>query len=552
MFALVFCALEIPGCVNESATYDEPIHLTDGYFSLARRDHRVDPEHPPFLRMWAALPLLTMSGIQSEPARIDSSGPSEWALGRLFAYAHEFTYVDNDADRMLIRARAMIVLLGLLLGVLLYAWAHEWFGWPAAASALALYALEPNLLAHARLVTTDLGVTLFMFGAVYFLWRTVDAWRGRNIALLAAFVGLAVISKFSALLLVPILGSLLAAAVIERRIDLRRAAVVAGLVLAGSLAAIWAVYGFRYAPSGSAWLYRFHDDPFAAAPLPTLASLVGWIDRHGLLPNAYSEGFLLGQARAQGRNAFLQGAYSQDGWWYYFPVAIALKTPLILLATTAAGALSWRRVRTDRSWLFVVLPVAIYLGWSMAAHINIGVRHVLPVFPFLILAAAAGLHRIVTSGHRKWAVAIVVVAAVELGSAYPHTLAFFNAAAGGPSGGIRHLGDSNLDWGQDLKALKAWMQERGVEHVNLAYAGNADPAYYGIDCTYLPGSPGWIDMSKFGRPRLPGYVAVSATLLQGIYAENEMQRSYYRRLLAREPVAVLGYTMYIYWLEQPW
>lgn len=542
----------MPGCVRESATYDEPIHLTDGYFSLALRDHRVDPEHPPFLRMWAALPMLTMSRIEAEPRQIDAASPSEWALGRLFPYAHEFTYLDNDADGMLVRARAMIVVLGLILGMLIYAWTYEWFGWTTAAAVLALYTLEPNLLSHARLVTTDFGVTLFIFGAVYFLWRTIVSWRVGNIAPLVMFVSLAAISKFSSLILAPMLGALLVAAIVGRRIDVRKAVLLVGLLFAGSLLAIWTVYGFRFAPSTSAWLYRFHDDPFVTTPLPTLASIMGWIARHGLLPNVYGEGFLLGQARAQGRNAFLLGAYSQSGWWYYFPVALALKTPLTLLATAAFGAASWRRVKRDRDWLFVVLPIGIYLGWSMTAHINIGVRHVLPVVPFLIVLAAAGIRRIVDRGHRRWVPAVVVVAAVELGLAYPHTLAFFNLVAGGPSGGIRHLGDSNLDWGQDLKALKAWMRERGVDHINLAYSGNADPAYYGIDCTYLPGSPGWIDMSHFGRPRLPGYVAVSATLLQGIYAENEMQRNYYRRLLSREPVAVLGYTMYIYHLDQPW
>ena len=203
VFAAAFVTLELVSYTRESATYDEPFHLTDGYFSLALADHRVDPEHTPFLRMWAALPLLMLPGVTADEKAVNASDPAEWAFDGLFLYAHQFMYVDNDADRMLYPARMMVVLLGLVLGGLLYAWAHEWFGWPGAASALALYALEPNVLSHARLVTTDFGITCFIFGAVFFLWRCVMRWHAGNVAGLALFVALAVTSKFSGLILAP-------------------------------------------------------------------------------------------------------------------------------------------------------------------------------------------------------------------------------------------------------------------------------------------------------------------------------------------------------------
>lgn len=553
-FAVLFVTLELVSYTRESATYDEPFHLTDGYFSLALRDHRVDPEHPPLLRMWAALPLLGLSSVRADQETVNAADPVEWAFSGLFLYAHQFMYEDNDADLMLYRARMMVVLLGLVLGGLIYWWAHDWFGWAGAAASLALYALEPNLLAHARLVTTDFGITCFIFGAVFFLWRTVTRWHVGNVAALAAFVALAVTSKFSGLILAPILGVLFVIAVSTGRLSARRALTLVVLLGATSIAAIWAIYGFRYLPSESAqWQYAFHTDAYALERVPTLARVVGWVDDHRLLPNMYSQGFLLGQARAQLRHAFLAGSYSTAGWWYFFPVAIALKTPLTLLLVGALGAMGWLRRDLRRpGTAFVVVPIVVYLGWSMTMAINIGVRHVLPIYPFVILVAGAALHRWLGDGRTYVVAAVIALCTLELGTAYPHTLAFFNVLAGGPSGGIAYLVDSNLDWGQDLKPLKAWMDEHHVEDINLAYFGHADPHYYGIRATFLPGAPGWSDPELRQPPRLPGYVAVSATFLQGVYAETEAQRQYYKGLLAHRPVAIIGHSIYVYRLDQKW
>jgi len=553
IFAVLFITLEVISYTRESATYDEPVHVTNGYFSLALGDYRVDPEHPPFLRLWSALPLLPLSEVKADPRVVDSVTPTEWAFGGLFDYSHQFMYVDNDADRLLYRGRLMVVLLGVVLGAVLYWWAFEWFGWMTAVIALALYTLEPNLASHARLVTTDFGVTCFIFGAVFFLWRTVERWGLMNIGGLAICTAVAVISKFSGLILAPILAFLILSAVVTRRLATIRAVGIIVLLCVTSLTVIWAVYGFRYQPSSSpTWLYATHADPYAIERVPTLARVAGWIDGHRLLPNVYTEGLLISQARAQLRNAFLAGEYTQVGWWYYFPVAIMLKTPLTLLILAGFGAGLSVGVKRRPGIAFVLVPIVIYLGWSMTARINIGVRHVLPIYPFLVMSAAVAIHHLWTRGRRYLVAAAIGLCTLEAATAYPHTLAFFNVLAGGPSGGIAYLGDSNLDWGQDLKGLKSWMDEHRVETISLGYWGHADPQYYGIDCTYLPGAPGWIDVRLLQRPRLPGYVAVSATLLQGIYAENEGQRNYYQRLLSHEPIAIIGHSIYVYYLDRQW
>ncbi|HTS17362.1 MAG TPA: glycosyltransferase family 39 protein [Verrucomicrobiae bacterium] len=572
VFASAFVGLTVGSYVRESATWDEPQHVVAGYNALRFGDYRTDPEHPPLIRMWAALPLLGMNGIRVDLGKIDASEPGPWVREGQFYFCHETLYLHNDADRLLYAARFMIVLLGVLLGVLLFAWTRELFGfWPAAA-VLGLYTVEPNILAHSRLVTTDLGVTCFFFGTMYFLWRTARRVSVGNVAGLVVFFAVAQISKFSALLLCPVVVVLLAARVCRRaewpgrvagngpfRGLGEKSAVAAGIVVAMAVVAwggIWAVYGFRYAPSASrTWRMDFHNDPLTRQRLPVLAKAVGWVDGHRLAPNAYSEGFLAGQTAAQGRGAFLMGMYRSDGWWWYFPFAFVVKSPVSLLAIFVSGAvvaaMRWRRWLDDTVYLLV--PVAAYLGVAMTSKLNIGERHILPIHPFVLVFAGFGLAEL--WGRQNWrghvATATVCgLAAIEVGMVCPHYLAFFNVAAGGPLQGQKYLVDSNIDWGQDLKGLKQWMEKRGIEHINLSYFGTADPAYYQIHCTYLGGGP-WFDQPLVDDPELPGYVAVSVTNLRGVHFPVDLRDSY-KALLAMRPEAVIGYSMYVYRVERPW
>lgn len=551
VFALAFIGLEVFSYTRESATWDEPIHLMDGYLSLAHGDFRADIEHPPLLRMWAALPIVPLRVVDTATGVIERTLPTDWALGRLFSTTHRFVYVDNDADALLYRARFMIVLLGIVLGVLLYAWAFALFGRATALVLLALYTVEPNIASHARLVTTDFGVTLAIFGATYFTWRLSARWSLASLAGVAACVALAVTSKYSGLLAGPILGLLLAFAVWRRTMTPARAAIVLLVLGISSVTALWATYGFYYLPSRSpTWRYAIHNEPAATGPVPTLARAVAWIDERHLLPNAYSEGLLLSRVRSQGRKTFLAGEYSITGWWYYFPVAFALKTPLTLIVLAAAG--TWFARRQASTLVFLFVPVAIVLGSAMSAHINIGLRHILPIYPFVILLAGWAVQRLLSSPRRFVPAAALAIAVAEPLTVYPHTLAFFNVLAGGPSGGSRYLTDSNIDWGQDLKGLKSWMVRSGVDHVNLSYFGLADPHYYGIDCTFLPGSESWVRSDLVRLPKLPGYVAVSVTMLRGVYADTPRQREFYTRLAALQPVASIGHSILVFKVEQPW
>jgi uncharacterized membrane protein len=553
-FAVVFIALSVASYTQKSSVWDEPIHLADGYASLVQHDYRIDPEHPPFLRMWAALPLVTQHVAPFDLSSIDRTAPGSWAW-TLYGFCERFLYIQNDADRMLYAARFMIVILGVGLGVLVFLWAKAWLGYWPAVVALVCYTIEPNIAAHTSLVTTDFGFACFMFATLYFLWRTMRDPRAVNVAGVVGFMALAVISKFSAVVLVVVVVLLVAWAAFRRSVTPAKAVGLLLLIAATSWLAIWASYGFRYAPSASTtWVYDFQTDPQVHREVPGLAAVVTWIDGHHLFPNAFSQGFLFGQGKAQVRRAFLAGDISDRGWWYYFPVAFLIKTPVALLVLMAAGltlaVIGWRRFGLD-DVVFVVLPIGVYLASAMVTRLNIGLRHLLPIYPFAMLLIAAAASEALRVWRRAGAYAlagVVAFGAVEFGRAYPDNLAFFNVLVGGPDHGSEYLVDSNLDWGQDLKPLKTWMDANGVHQINLAYFGTAYPPYYGIDCAYLPGS-------EYFQPgqsvRLPGYVAISATVLRGVYLD-ETGRAFYRPFQNMMPAARIGHSIFVYWVEQPW
>lgn len=568
VFTVIFITLTVASYTRESATWDEPQHVLAGYAALKHGDYRVDPEHPPLLRLWAAAPLMLRNNIRLPteflPTRIDD----QWTLANQFAFVHATMYRLNDADSILYPARFMIVLLGIGLGILLFFWARELFGFGVAVAVLVLYLCEPNLSAHARLVTTDFGVTALMFGAVYFLWRCARALTPANLVGLAAFFALAQASKFTALLLGPICVILLAARICRRepwtcrlgssrQLSRRQAAgAVGGIVLllaVASVAMIWVAYDFRYLPArGPVEPMDATASDLARIRPDEVSPLLCAIDRNHLLPNLYTQGLQISRLKAQQRGAFLAGNYSNAGWWYYFPVAFAIKTPVaILLLSLAGAALYLRQWKTlPQTGLFLLLPVVVVMGAAMQSHLNIGLRHILPVYPFALLLAGKALAELLPRARRAAVIGLLGLAALEVAPAYPHYLAFFNSFVGGPRNGHKYLVDSNLDWGQDLKGLKRWMDKTGLQHINLSYFGTADPGYYGIGCTHLPGAP-FFAMPEIARPQLPGYVAISVTNLRGVYL-NEAGRAFYRPLLEMKPVAVIGHSIRVYWVTRQW
>ena len=541
---------------SDSVTFDEPFHLVAGVNAWRNADYRLSPDHPPLGRMWAALPVLFM--------HYNWPGPDNeaWQDARTAQFAVEWLFELNDGQRLVVAGRYMMVVLLLATCLTVYATARTLFGPVAGLLALVLAALSPTLLAHGRLITTDMPITLGT--ALTLLTFSLLLRRAAWPRLLAAVLALAATSlaKFSWPLVVPALGVMAVWAVLGRRpIEVPtgqrsaaraaphepmrmltrrrdRAALVLGVSLFLGLA-VWAGIW-----TGSRWHVTIlapltpDADPIAIAQLKRakdvvindwqialrnpdgtprpLAPFLQWVARTRLLPEGYLFGlartlFLVGQ-----HEAYLMGAYSDTGWRSYFPIAFALKTPLATQLLLAAGivALVLRRARSRDPVLLAGLIVfaAIYGGYAINGRVNIGHRHLLPLYPvFFVLASACA----VWLSHRvgRWLVgaAFVWLLGAQLWI-HPHYLAYFNELSGGPSRGYRFLVDSNIDWGQDLLRLAAYARAHPAEPIKLAYFGSALPTKY-LNCTALPSFFGFEPSAALTA----GTYITSVTQLVGAY-----------------------------------
>jgi hypothetical protein len=552
-----------------ACTFDEPIHLPPGWVSWTLGDHRMNPDHPPLLRRVAALPLLLMD------VRMDTDDHA-WRVSRPWEFGKRFLFRWNDADRLLFWGRlSMIVWVGCALGLAVFGWTRRLWGLPAAAFALFFYVLDPDMLAHGPIVANDLGITLFLFLGVIAFERVAERVTPSRVALLGLALGGGLATKFSGVALLPIAGvlALLVAwraeplpVVLPRRPErlvrtpAGKLAVLAGCFVPAGLIAVvvvWAAYGFHSPLARDAAVNAAFDWSRIQPPNAIVRGLFALVRRLQVLPDAWTYGFLHFLDHATTRPAFLLGEYSETGWRRYFLVTFGLKTPVPLLLLTAAAAFFAVRARGGRRSWFVWVPFIVYFLMAVSRSINIGHRHLLPVYPFVFVAgghAAAALWK--AAGRWRVPARAAVVGLLGWYAAgtlrvHPHYLAYFNELGGGPARGYEHLVDSNLDWGQDLIGLRAYMERTGLPRLKLLYFGTADPGYYGIACDRLPGYQAPPPSTLVREVRPGDIVAVSATHLQGIYLEPGV-RVLAEQLRRRRPIAVIGYTIFVYRADFAW
>ncbi len=525
--ALLLAAMagqQIWAALQESPTYDEGLELGAGYAYLTTGKLCHNLEQPPLQKIWTALPLLFLRLKPVEPN--DRHCSSEYAFGSAFLFER-----GQSPTLILFLGRLMTIILTIALGAALAAWVRLKCGEQAALIALAFFAFDPNFIAHGHYTTADLAPSLFCL-VTMICWSTYlehGSWRWCSLTGLA--LGLALGSKFSTLFLLP---AMVAVLVLVRQLPRWR-----GFLAATGIGV--AVLLVLYLPAGS--LDPQQGDPIvqqrnavratalsAKSPLlgKTYAAATQFLETNPLYTG-------LQQIRAHqfvGHPAYLLGKTSTKGWWYYFPVVFAVKTPAgtLLACLIALLAATTFRFRIG-PWVSMSVPLALYFAVCLASDIDIGVRHLLPAYPFLyalIGIAAANLRM-------RWIlyVALLLTAGECLYRA-PYYTAFFNAFAGGPSQGPRYLADSNIDWGQDLLRLKRFMNDRKIPTIYLDYFGGIDPVDLGV--SYRPIPTGNID----------GYVAVSVTNLIGVYR----QAPGYPSLRGVEPVARLGNSINVYDLRK--
>jgi hypothetical protein len=525
---------------GESISWDEGDHLFAAYMTATRGDFGLNPEHPPLVKLVAALPLLAMPGLRVPVLQ-----------GRNFKVEAFLSGKDFNAwnlDRgILFRARLAVTVFALLLGLLVFLATREMFGTTAAFVALTFLAFDPTLLAHGAMVTTDVGVSCFIFAAVYAFYRYAKAPSWERAALVGLATGLGFAAKHTGVLIVPML---IALAICEIIRNPRRASgestdcrktltgkMFGALSLAAviSLAVLWAFYGFRYnsRPAG------LEINPplsvyLAQISKPWEAKLLGTVARFHALPESYLYGLADIQQVDDAYTAYFFGKTYPHGTHWYFPGVIAIKStlPFLILMCIAAGAIISGIFRPWREILFLTIPPAIYLTVAMSSQMNIGARHIMPVYPFLHVLGAGAASALIRGG-RKWIqigrfsvhIWTLVVAALLLWQVvaairtYPVYMAYGNELWGGPANVHKYLSDSNTDWAQQLIATKKYLDQHNIKDCWFVYfaQGVTDPASYGIPCRLLPTTETlwWLNIPLEVPPAVDGIVLVSDGDLNG-------------------------------------
>jgi hypothetical protein len=525
--------LALSSAWNKSPTFDEPYQIAVGYATWVDGVQHWDFIHPSLGSRWISLPLLFLR------PNLPTSITEESEL------AHQFVLQNGRQLQTLVRwARLMGLLPAVALALGVYHWSRELSGGRAALLGLLCIALDPNMLAHARLAKNDTVMAAGFFWTVYLFWRLNRQHGFWPIVWAGLALGVALTAKYSSLVLVPALWVLMALAGSKEERRQRFGATVAAFAVAGTVIFLDSAMEFVSVAG-------FGVEQLAIRGKPVVTSWPTWATvRLPLLRYLYGIWFMF-FSYSSGRPTFLLGRVLTKGTPLYFPVAFLLKTPVPVLVLVAWGLITACRglVRSghagDRSFrydaMFLCAAPAAYFILAIPSGLNLGYRHLLPVLPF----AYVGIGCLANATRDRWAklvlAGLVLWLALSSLLVFPHYLAFFNLAAGGPAGGYRYLVDSNLDWGQELISLSEFQSTHQTGRIDLSYFGTADPAAYGIEYDCLPGF-GLLECQEAELPT-EGWVAVSATCLQGLCTPDP---EFYATLRSREPDAVLGHSMFLY------
>jgi tetratricopeptide (TPR) repeat protein len=544
---------------RNSITWDEDDHIFAGYMSLKHGDFGLNPEHPPFVKMLAGLPLLDLH--LHEPELKGRFFKTDAFLGGKDFLFHNV--VGHDA--IIFRARIAASLLTLLLAVLVFVAAQEMFGTGAAFIALGLMVTDPNVLAHGAVVGTDIGLSCFMFASIYGFYRYVKAPSVSRLIIVGVAGGFALASKHTGILILPMLLLLALCEFIRRgspsdgiaalprgKWTLHLAGAIVGMSLI-AIAILWAFYGFRYqAREAGLQLNPTLPQYLQQLSRPREAHILAAVAHWHLFPESYIYG--LADVRIMGDfyTSYIFGKVYPHGVWFYFPAAFVIKSTLafLILLGLAIWVIASGKLTGSREILFLTIPPAFHLLTAMSAGMNIGLRHILPMY-FFLYVLIGGAFAVLIKQKRIWAYAVVALIAFQAISGartYPAYMAYENELWGGPSNTYKYLSDSNVDWGQQLHDTKKYLDEHGIKNCWFIYfaQGVVDFRDYGIPCKPLPTMDTlWVNEPIGAPPAVDGPVLISAGDLSGFEFGGGALNPYeqFRQL---KPSAVIDYAVFIF------
>jgi hypothetical protein len=574
---LTHAGLLLHSLLKNSVTIDEVVHLPTGIAYWDRGEFWGYHHNPPFIRLLFALPAVVLD-TPTDYSRyhyVPRSRRADDALGQDFMFLNRNHYAEIFSI-----SRCVVAALSVLGAYFCWRWSREVFGDVGALISLALWCFCPNVLAHAGLVTPDVGSMVVGFLATYAFWKYLQSPSLGGAAVSGVLLGLTEASKFSYVALPGIWLVLVIALIVKtrrssERLKYRTFAGHGLVVLIVSLTVLNDVYlGEGTGRNLGTFDFRSHTLTVAKNPdddrSPRVNRFRGTVLEN--VPIPLPEHYVLGfddqmhDVDSGGFYKYLRGDLRRgDGWWHYYLYCLLVKTPVgtLLLLTIAFGSFLLRSpskgIVTD---LTLLLPIVVFLFLiSSQTGLNSHLRYVLPIYPFAFVYCGC-LGRYITK-NRLLRLLVIVAIACNIASVvrfHPHYLAYFNEAAGGPNRALDHLADSNIDWGQGLVALKEWKLEHALEQpMYLAYFGTMDPHIYGLEYLVPPKglatSEGEVDQyDPWSYGPIPGLHAISANFLIGIPFPTWDQNSErihvplhsYRYFNEFEPIARPGYSIYVY------
>lgn len=596
--SVVFVIVSLINANNDSATFDEVAHIPAGYSYLSQHEMRLNPEHPPLIKDMAALPL-AFADINFDISKPFWTGNlnRKWDEGQWAAGKHLLWEAGNDPDKIIFLSRIPIVLLSLILGLFIFKWTREIAGVATGLLAFTLYSFDPNILGHNHYVTTDLGVMAFLTFAFYYFIKFIKNPTWKNATIGGIFLGFLHLAKFSSILTLPILGLVLLIYPLIKKLkenknrfrEWYRYLGKGATALAISLIMVWTVYLFNTFSTPKEIMAEAID---FNAPI-TDSNIKNIYTRkvlHSLNENSitrplaeYGIGINYVFRRVSGGNgAYFVGEVSDNAFIAYFPTVFMLKETiplLILILLTLAFTihqiassikfgyrnlikelfhelLHWLRTGVMQYTLFGFILLYSYL--SITGNLNIGLRHLFPIFPFIYILVAKKVHDFFRETHKHklilskyFLVALLIWVIFEPIFNYPYYMSYFNQFAKGPKNGYQYVTDSNADWGQDLKRLKLFLDNHPeIDKIRVDYFGGGNPKYY-LGEKYIP----WWD-SK--RPIEKGWYAVSTNFLQGSIHDTRLKpdrtprkpyEESWRWIMKYHPEYQVGTSIFVYYVH---
>jgi len=552
---------------NDSPIVDEIPHIGAGYSYIAKGDYRLNPEHPPLAKDLAGIALkflnLKQGAFETQYWQKDING--QWDFGRNLIFNS-----GNDAITLARTAKPPLLIFFILSAWLIYAWSRNLDGKKAGLLALFLFSFSPTVMAHSRFVTTDVPALFGVLLASYFFVKFLKAPTRKNILIAGLAFGVAQLTKFSLFLLIPYLGllALLYGILYAGEKNKLKNAIYygfmsVGVMIVGYALVVWPVYGLHvmnYPPERQKSDTVYHLGSYGNRLIAD--RVIELSDKPVLRPLAqYGLGVLMVTQRSIGGNTtYFLGEVKNKAWKKYFPIVYLIKEPLAFwgLVIMALAFLVARKPRSE-NWLrnnfdkfAMLIWLAIYWYASLKANLNIGVRHLMPVYGFTYILLAGSINSLYDhlQGQAKKVITAVLVILlgwylVENLRVYPYYLTYFNQIAGGPAGGHNYVVDSNLDWGQDAKRLADWLKRNNVqEKVQLDYFGWTDPSYYYPDKYLYLYAGKYKSLVEFlnDNPQ-GGWVAISASFFMG---SRERPDTSYAWLDQIKPVTVIGNSIFVW------